>query len=108
MADGPPLGEAEEARHRRGLRFRKREDYAFELFKEAQANLTDPARVDRVLRELGKFYNPLVDAPIVDLATRRQVMELLAAGLREDASRALDERLRLYAPLEGGEAPGER
>ncbi len=70
-------GDAEERRHRRGLKFRKREDHAVELFQEAQANLADRPRVARILLELGRFYNPYIDAPIVDLATRRRIIEHL-------------------------------
>src|SRR5215475_439842 len=90
----------ETERHRRGLRFRKRDDYAVELFKEARAHLDDIARVDRILLELGKFYNPLVHGPIVDLGTRRRIVEHLQASRTEDARRLLDERLALYARVE--------
>jgi hypothetical protein len=97
------LEEAEERRHRRGLRFRKRDDHAIELFREAEAHITDIARVDRILLELGRFYNPLVDAPIVDLAARRRILELLQGGEIEEARRLLNERLTLYAPAERNE-----
>ena len=95
MADESPSPDdsSETQRHRRGLRFRKRDDYAVELFKEAQANLQDVARVDRILLELGRFYNPLLDGPIVDLATRRRIVELLQSSRAEEARRLLDERL---------------
>ena len=55
MADETRDDSAETERHRRGLRFRKRDDYAVELFKEARAHLGNIARVDRILLELGKF-----------------------------------------------------
>ena len=101
MADEPQEDTPEIQRHRRGLRFRKRDDHAVELFKEAQANLTDVARVDRILLELGRFYNPLLNAPIVDLATRRRVIELLQASRPEEARQILDDRLSRYARIEG-------
>lgn len=101
MADEVPEDTPETQRHRRGLRFRKRDDHAVELFKEAQANLGDVDRVDRILLELGKFYNPLLNAPIVDLATRRRVIELLRAGEPEEACRILEDRLSRYARIEG-------
>jgi hypothetical protein len=101
MPDDVPE-EGTEARHRRGLKFRKREDYAVELFREAEAHLSDIARVDRILLELGRFYNPLLDAPIVDLGTRRRIIELLEARQPDEARRLLDERLALYARI-GGE-----
>ncbi len=100
MPDDPPGEEAEE-RHRRGLKFRKRDDYAVELFREAQAHLTDIARVNRILMELGRFYNPLLNGPIVDLGTRRRIIEFLEGGKSDEARRLLDERLNLYARIEG-------
>jgi hypothetical protein len=96
-------GEAADGRERRRLRFRRREDYAVELFQEAQANLHDPARVDRILLMLGRFYNPYLDAPIVDLATRRRVMESLEHGRVEEARALLEERLTLYSRPPGVE-----
>ena len=100
MADEARDDAAETERHRRGLRFRKRDDYAVELFKEAQTHLDDVDRVDRILLELGKFYNPLVHGPIVDLATRRRIVELLKTGEIDEARRLLDERLARYARIE--------
>jgi hypothetical protein len=98
-----PSREDGEERHRRGLKFRKRDDYAIELFREAQANLSDIARVNMILLELGRFYNPTVNGPIVDLATRRRVIELLEAGQADEARSLLDERLTLYARIAGEE-----
>lgn len=99
---GPPSGASpeEERGHRRGLKFRKREDYAVELFRQAQSSLDDVGRVDRLLLELGRFYNPYANAPIVDLATRKRIVELLREGDAGEARRLLDERLALYAGTE--------
>jgi hypothetical protein len=83
--------------HRRRLKFRRREDYAVELFREAEARLDDIGRVDRILLELGRFYNPYVNAPIVDLETRRKVLQALQEGDRDEARSLLADRLRLYA-----------
>jgi hypothetical protein len=100
VAEQPPLDPAAEDQHRRGLKFRKRDDHAIELFREAEAHLADLERVTRILLELGRFYNPLIDGPIVDLGTRRKIVELLQAGNAEDARRLLGERLALYASSE--------
>ena len=81
----------------------KREDYALDLFREAAACLDDPERVNTVLRELGKLYNPVTNTPIVDLETRQQVVTLLREGARDQAVRMLDKQRRLYAPLERGD-----
>ncbi len=86
MAEADGEG-GEEARQRRGLKFRRRDDYAVELFREAQANL-------------GDLY---INAPIVDLATRRRVLELLERAEVSEASQILDERLTLYSQAPGTE-----
>ena len=96
MAD-EPIDPSREQGYRRGLKFRRRDDYAVELFREALEHLDDRDRVSRILQSLGRFYNPYVDQSIVDLATRRQVLEALESGETETARRLLDERLRLYA-----------
>lgn len=102
MADSEPEG-AEDGRHRRGLKFRRRDDYAVELFREAEANLGDLRRVDRILLELGRFYNPYINAPIVDLATRRRIIELLERAEVAEARQLLQERLILYSQAPGTE-----
>lgn len=107
MADEIPGATPEERAYRRGFRQRNRQDdYAIDLFREAQARLDDPDRVDRILLELGRYYNPLVDGPIVDVATRRRIVTLLREARPDDARRLLDERYRLYAPLDA-RGPGD-
>jgi hypothetical protein len=104
MAEEPIESAAEKAFKRRfGGKDKgrnKREDYALDLFREAASYLDDHPRVDAILRELGKLYNPVIDAPIVDLASRQRIMSLLRAGSRAEAASILDERRRLYAPVE--------
>ncbi|MBI2205618.1 MAG: hypothetical protein HYU41_17365 [Candidatus Rokubacteria bacterium] len=85
-----------ERRHRRGLKFRQRDDHAVELFREALAKLDDPARVARILLELGRFYNPYIDAPIVDPLARRAVLEALERGDPDTARRLVEARLTAY------------
>jgi hypothetical protein len=96
MAD-EPVDPSREQGFRRGLKFRRRDDYAVELFKEALAHLDDGDRVGQLLLSLGRFYNPYVNQPIVDPATRRQVLEALEAGEVERARTLVEERLKLYA-----------
>ena len=83
---------------RRGLRSRRRDDHALDLFRRIETNLADIRAVDRMLLELGRCYNPLTNGPIVDLATRRGIVESLRAGRPDDAKRLLDECLLRYAP----------
>lgn len=93
---------AEETMHRRRLKFRRRDDYAVNLFREAKANLGDVGRVDRILLELGRFYDPLVGGAIVDVATRIRIVEALRAGRTQEALRLLEERLVLYTKFDVG------
>jgi hypothetical protein len=91
---------------RRGLRSRRRDDHALDLFRRIEANLSDVRSVDRTLLELGRCYNPLTDGPIVSLATRRQIVESLDAGRPDEARRLLYECLARYAPpTEPSKAP---
>jgi FdhD protein len=106
-------GSPEARAYRRGFRQKsKRDDYALDLFREARARLgDDTARVDQLLRELSRLYNPPSDGPIVDLATRARIMGLLGEGRPAEAEALLDERYRLYAPIddaarEGPAGPG--
>jgi hypothetical protein len=88
--------------YRRGFRDKgdKREDYAVDLFRAALAALDDTRRVDQILIELSRLYNPLVDGPIVDPRTRGAVLEALEATDHERARRLLEERLDLYYPTD--------
>jgi hypothetical protein len=94
--------------YRRGFRQKsKRDDYALDLFQEARARLLDdPGRVDQILRELARLYNPLSDGPIVDLATRGRIMTSLQAGQATEAAAFLDACYRLYAPVDDAERHG--
>jgi hypothetical protein len=100
VSDSDPVGSGDpddERRLRRGLKFRKRDDHAVELFREALDKLVDVPRVNRILLELGRFYNPYTNEPIVDLATRKRIVGLLEAGDPNTARRVLIERLDRYA-----------
>jgi len=101
MAD--PGDDTPQARaYRRGFRDKgdKREDYAVDLFRAALAALDDVPRVDRILVELTRLYNPLVDGPIVDTGTRGAILEALEASDRQRARLLLEQRLDLYYPTD--------
>src|SRR5205809_6748440 len=91
MSDEAPGDTVGERAYRRGFRDKgnKREDWAIDVFREVFASLDDAGRVDRLLFDLGGYYNALADGPIVDLATRREVWRLLSAGRPHDARRLL-------------------
>jgi hypothetical protein len=103
-------GSAQERAYRRGFRQKnKRDDYALDLFAEARAKLADdPERVGRILKELSRLYNPLSNGPLVDLNTCGRIMALLSAGRAMEAGALLDERYRLYAPIDDQERQGPR
>lgn len=113
VEESNPQGSEEEARQRGSLKFRRRDDYAINLFREAKANLGEVSRVDRMLLELGRFYDPLMGGAIVDLETRVRIVNALRAGRTEEAERLLDERLALYTRFDksdarqGGEGPSD-
>ena len=109
MAEGEEApGTPEERAYRRGFKQKsRRDDFALDLFEEARTKLaTDPDRVDQVLRELSRLYNPLTDGPIVDLATRARIMGLLQERRPADAATLLETRYQLYAPLDDAERHG--
>jgi hypothetical protein len=108
VSEEPPVESAAERAFKRRFGGKekggnKRDDYALDLFREALAYLHDIPRVNRILRELGKLYNPVTNAPIVNLDTRRRVVTLLEAGDTEQAGTVLDECCRLYAPVDSGD-----
>ena len=91
---------------RRGLRSRRRDDPALDLFRRIETNLADVRSVDRMLLELGRCYNPLTNGPNVSLATRRKIVESLDASRPDEARRLLYECLARYAPpTEAPKAP---
>jgi hypothetical protein len=98
MSDVDPGDALGDRAYRRRFRDKgnKREDWAIDVFREVFASLDDPARVDRLLFDLGRYYNPLADGPIVDVATRRRVSELLASGRAEEARPILRSCLDRY------------
>jgi hypothetical protein len=81
----------------------KRDDYALDLFREARAYLHDAPRVNAILRELGKLYNPVTDAPIVSLDMRQRIVTRLEAGDVAGACALLDDCCRLYAPVDAND-----
>lgn len=108
MSEEPPIESAAERAFKRRFGGKekgrnKRDDYALDLFREALAYLDDTPRVNRILRELGKLYNPVTNAPIVSLDARRRIITLLEAADAAGARMLLDECRRLYAPVDSAD-----
>ncbi len=97
-ADVARVGDAAGRAYQRRFRDKgnKRDDWAVDTFRDVLAHLDDPAHVDRLLFELGRYYNALTDAPIVDLAARRRVAECLARVAVEEARGILQDCLARY------------
>jgi hypothetical protein len=91
----PPPPEGEDLVFRRG-KLRRRDDPAIDLFREALSATGDPGRVRRILAELGRLYDPVRNAPIVEPATRRAVLEELDGGRPDGARRRLQEAYEVY------------
>ena len=85
---------------RSGLRFRRRDDHAVNLFREAQNNLSDIPRVDRILLELGRLYDPAAGGSIVDLPLRQKIIGLLRESCYDEARALLDARLAAYTKFD--------
>lgn len=107
MNDAPPPGSAGDRAYRRGFkRGDRRDDYAVDLFREAEASFQDPGRVRAILLELSRYYNPLIHGPIIDLDSRRRVIEALESGRQEEAREVLRQRLECYLGPGEGESEG--
>ena len=87
---------------RRG-KLRKREDDEVRMMRDALANLLDVPRVKAILLELGRFYNPVTNRPVVTPDTRRSVITLLDARDQESARALLEAVLAEY--LKMGDPP---
>lgn len=98
-----PAGEDEPDKYRalrRTLRSRRRDDFALTLFRQAEGSLGDIPSVARILLELGRCYNPMTNAPIVNLSMRQRIVECLQNGHEDEARKLLDDCLDAYARVE--------
>jgi hypothetical protein len=84
-----------------GFKRTKREDYAVDRLREARANVDDIERVNRILAEVGRFYNAIADAPLVSLQTRQRIVDLLRDGRLDEACSLIDDCLARYQVEEG-------
>jgi hypothetical protein len=87
VSEQDPTGSIGDRAYQRRFRDKgnKRDDWAMDVFRQVFAAFDDPAQVDHLLFDLGRYYNPLTDGPIVDVPTRRRVAECLATGAVEEA-----------------------
>lgn len=88
--------EEEGAPRDRGFKARKREDHALVLIRELMASLADLPRVREILRELGRYYDPVLGGAIVEVRHQRLIVEALEAGRTPEALALIQERYDLY------------
>jgi DNA-binding GntR family transcriptional regulator len=76
------------------------------LLEQIKNHLDNPLEANRLLRELGKFYDPVTGAAVMEGAERKRLVDLLERGEREEVCAAIDRHIEDYlAQLpEGGRA----
>ena len=80
----------------RGFKVRKREDHALQLIERLKENLDDVAEVRKILRELGRYYDPVLGGAIMEVGHQRAIVEALDAGQRAEALALVQHRYELY------------
>jgi hypothetical protein len=80
----------------RGFKARKREDHALVLIEELKENLGNVVEARRILKELGRYYDPVLGGAIMELSHRRAIVEAVEAGEEAQALALVEERYRLY------------
>lgn len=80
----------------RGFKSRKREDHALVLIEKLKKNLADLSEVRRILRELGRYYDPVLGGAIMEVGHQRLIFEALEAGRQAEALVLVEQRYELY------------
>jgi len=80
----------------RGFKARKREDHALQLIERLKESLGDVSEVRRILRELGRYYDPVLGGAIMDVGHQRDIVAALEAGRPADALALVQHRYELY------------
>jgi hypothetical protein len=88
-----PEDAAGEAPRGKGFRARKREDHALVLIRDLLASLGDLPRVRGLMRELGRYYDPVLGGAILEVRHQRAIVDALDA---EEARALVQERYDLY------------
>jgi hypothetical protein len=88
--------EAGEPLRDRGFKARKREDHALVLIEKLKENLGNAPKARKILRELGRYYDPVLGGAIMELSHQRAIVEAIEAGRTVEALGLVEERYRLY------------
>jgi hypothetical protein len=66
------------------------------LLNRAKAQIEDPVEVNRLLREVGKFFDPLTGRAMVEGAARAELMALLEQGEKVAVLAAIERYIENY------------
>ena len=89
-------------------RMKRDEVVVVQILDQVKAHLDDALETNRLLRELGKFYDPVTGAAMVDGATRKRLVDLLERGERGEVAAAIDRYIEAYTgQLHGTGPPGQ-
>lgn len=66
------------------------------LLKRAKGELDDSMEVNRLLRELAKFYDPLTGNAMIDGPSRQRIVSLVEQGDKAEALAAIDRYIEDY------------
>ena len=91
-----PDDPADESPRGKGFRARKREDHALVLIRDLLDSLDDLPRIRGLLRELGRYYDPVLGGAILEVPHQRAIVEALEAGRAEEARTLIQQRYELY------------
>ena len=80
----------------RGFKARKREDHALALIERLKESLGNLTEVRRILRELGRYCDPVLGGAIMEVGQQRAIVEALEAGRRAEALSLVQQPYDLY------------
>jgi len=80
----------------KGFRARKREDHALILIRQLLESLQDLPKARRLMRELGRYYDPVLGGVIMEVAHQRAIVECIEARRIADAEALIKRRYELY------------
>jgi len=66
------------------------------LIEELKENLGDMAKIRKILKELGRYYDPVLAGAIMEVGHQRAIVEAVEAGEEAQALALVEERYRLY------------
>jgi hypothetical protein len=78
------------------------------LLKRAKSELDDPIEVNRLLREVAKFYDPMTGKAMIDGLSRQRIVTLVERGDKAEALAAIDQYIENYQKRvepDSGQAP---